>query len=349
MEEKTLPLGNVRTLRAAGKVEELLHEMDQYKWSILGLCEMRWKKSGEIPTGRGGGHRVYFSGKEDKHEQGVGFLVHKDIVKSVIGCRPVSSRLMTVRLRASPFNITIIQVYAPTSSYDDSDVDEFYRELQSLVDQTPKQDILVVQGDWNAKVGEDAQEDWGEVCGPSCNPETNDRGLKLLDFATYNNLVLANTLGNHKPSRRWTWHSPDGTHHNQIDYILVKKRFRSGIKTARTRTFPGADVGSDHDMVMVTFQTRLRNSRKPTQPRIRFDLEKLNDPTVMSAFQATIGGRFAPLATLVDEDADLDSMVIHFNKAVTDTAAELLGRQRRKRKPWVTPEILDLCDQRRAL
>ena len=102
-------------------------------------------------------------------------------------------------------------------------------------------------------------------------------------------------------------------------------------------------------MVMETFQTRLKNSRKPTQPRIRFDLEKLNDLTVMSVFQATIGGRFAPLATLVEEGADLDSMVTHFNKAVTDTAAELLGQQRRKRKPWVTPEILDLCDQRRDL
>ena len=139
----------------------------------------------------------------------------------------------------------------------------------------------------------DAQGDWGEVCGPSCNPEINDRGLKLLDFATYNNLVLANTLGNHKPSGRWTWHSPDGTHHNQIYHTLVKKRFRYGIKTARTRTFPGADVGSNHDMVMMTFQTRLKNSRKPTQPRIRFDLEKLNDPTVMGAFQAAIGGRIS--------------------------------------------------------
>ena len=68
---------------------------------------------------------MHFSGKEDKHEQGVGFLVHKDIVKSVIGCRPISSRLMTVRLRKSPFNITIIQAYAPTSSYDDSEVGEF--------------------------------------------------------------------------------------------------------------------------------------------------------------------------------------------------------------------------------
>ena len=154
--------------------------------------------------------------------------------------------------------------------------------------------------------------------------------------------MLANTLGNHKPSRRWTWHSPDGTHHNQIDYILVKK-------SARTRTFPGADVGRDHDVVMMSFQTRLKNSWKPTQPRIRFDLEKLNDPTVMSAFQATIAGRFGPLSTLVDEDADLDSMVTHFNKAVTDRAAELLGKQRRKRKPWVTSEILDLCDHRRDL
>ena len=59
----------------------------------------------------------------------VGFLVHKDIVKSVIGCCPVSSRLMAVRLRESPFNVTISQVYASTSSYDDSEVDEFYREL----------------------------------------------------------------------------------------------------------------------------------------------------------------------------------------------------------------------------
>ena len=127
----------------------------------------------------------------------------------------------------------------------------------------------------------------------------------------------------------------------------MKKRFRSGIKTAQTRTFPSADVKSDHDIAMKTFQTHLKNSRKPTQPRIGFDLEKLNNPTVMSAFQATISGRFATVAALVDEDADLDSMVTHFNKAVTDKAAELLGKQCRKGKSWVTPEILDLCDQRR--
>ena len=171
-------------------------------------------------------------------------------------------RLISIRPKAAPFNITIIQVYAPTSGHDDSEVDHFYQQLQETIDKTPKKDILVVQGDWNAKGGKDAQADWGEVCGPYCNVETNERGLRLLEFATFNKLVLTNTLGPHKPSRRWTWHSPDGKHHNQIDYILVKKRFRSGINIHRTRNFPGADIGSDHDLVMMTFQVRLKKTRK---------------------------------------------------------------------------------------
>ena len=139
----------------------------------------------------------------------------------VLGCRPVFSRLISIRLRAAPFIITIIQVFAPTSGHDDSEVDHFYQHHQEIIHQIPKKDILVVQGDWNAKVGKDAQADWGEVCGPYCNVETNERGLKLLEFATFNNLLLTNTLGPHKPSRRWTWQSLDGKQHNQIDNILV--------------------------------------------------------------------------------------------------------------------------------
>ena len=74
---------------------------------------------------------------------------HRDIVNTVMGCRPVSSRLITIRLRAVPFNITIVQAYAPASDYDDNEIEEFYDQLQSVIDQTPKKDILVVQGDWN--------------------------------------------------------------------------------------------------------------------------------------------------------------------------------------------------------
>ena len=153
-------------------------------------------------------------------------------MNSVIGCRPVSSRLITIRLRAVPFNITIVQAYAPTSDYNDNEIEQFYDQLQNVIDQTPKEDILVVQGDWNAKMGKDACGNWQGICWLFCNDDTNERGLRLLEFATFNNFVLANTFGHHKASRGWTWHSLNGHHNNQIDYILVRKRFRSGVNIA---------------------------------------------------------------------------------------------------------------------
>ena len=131
--------------------------------------------------------------------------------------------VISICLRAAPFNITIIQIYAPTSSNDDSEVDHFYHQLQETIHKTPKKDILVVQGDWNAKVGKDVQADWGDVCEPYCNVETNERGLRLpelatltslvllLELATLNSLVLTNSLVPHKPSRRWTWQAQMGT------------------------------------------------------------------------------------------------------------------------------------------
>ena len=82
------------------------------------------------------------------------------------------------------------------------------------------------------------------------------------EFATFNDLVLENTFGHHKASRRWTWHSPNGPHHNQIDYILVRKRFRSGVNIATTRSFAGADIGSDHGLLMMTFRLRLKKNQQ---------------------------------------------------------------------------------------
>ena len=176
------------------------------------------------------GHKLYFNGKEDRHENGVGFLVHKD-----------TSRLITIRLRATPFNITVVQAYAPTTDYDDEKIEGFYEQLQEVLDQIPKKDILIVQGDWNAKVGKDACKNWKHTCVLYSNNETNERGLRLLEFASLNNLKLANTFGPHKASRRWTWHSPNGKHHNQIDYVMVKRRFQTNVNIAKTRSFLSDD------------------------------------------------------------------------------------------------------------
>ena len=126
-ENITIGTWNVRTLNATGKVKELTYEMTRYNWHVIGLCEVRWKDFGETTTEEG--HKIYYSGEENKQEHGVGFLIHKTIVGSVLGCRPISSRFISLRLRASPFNITIVQVYAPTTSYDDNKVETFYDQL----------------------------------------------------------------------------------------------------------------------------------------------------------------------------------------------------------------------------
>jgi hypothetical protein len=113
--------------------------------------------------------------------------------------------------------------------------------------------------------------------------------------------------------------------------------------------FPGADVGSDHELVMMTFALRLKKNKK-RENRIKFDVDKLNDPNILTTFQANIGGRFAPLLVL-DNDQDLtpDDLVENFNETRSEEASKLLGRPRVKKKKWMTDEIFSLCDQRRSL
>ena len=140
----TTGTSNVRALSGAGKVEELTHEMKRYRWNILGLCEVRWKIFGETSTTED--HKLFFSSHDDRHEHGVRFSIYKDTLNAIMGCRPVSSRLITICLKALPFNITIIQAYAPTD-FDDDDIEDFYDQLQEALDHTSKKDVLVVQGD----------------------------------------------------------------------------------------------------------------------------------------------------------------------------------------------------------
>ena len=197
-------------------------------------------------------------------------------------------------------------------------------------------------------MGRDACGKWQGICGPSCNDDTNETGLRLLEFATFHDLVLENTFGHQKASRRWTWHSPNGQHHSQIDYILVRKRFRSGVKGARTRSFPGADIGSDHDLLMMTFHLCLKRTSKPKKKKkkknttLKFHLEKLKNLNLLETFQAMIGGEFLPLTFMSKEDTDLDSMITTFNTAGIETASEILGkhRQKKKKKPGSLQKFL---------
>ena len=115
--------------------------------------------------------------------------------------------MISVRLQGKPLNITVIQVYAPTSKAEEAELERFYEDLQ---------DLFII-GDWNAKVG--SQETPG-VTGKFGLGMWNEAGQRLIEFCQENALVIANTLFQQHKRRLYTWISPDGQHRNQIDYIL---------------------------------------------------------------------------------------------------------------------------------
>ena len=124
-----------------------------------------------------------------------------------------------------PFNITVIQAYAPTSNAEEAEVEWFYEDLQGLLDLTPPKNVLFIIGDWNAKVG--SQETPG-VTGKF--GIWNEAGQRLIEFCQENPLVIAHTLFQQNKRRLYTRTSPDGQYRNQIDYILCSQRWRSSIQ-----------------------------------------------------------------------------------------------------------------------
>ena len=112
----------------------------------------------------------------------------------------------------------------------------------------------------------------------------------------------------------------------------MRKRFRSGANSARTRSFPAAHIGSDHDLLMMAFHLRLKRTSNPNHARLKFDLEKLKYINVLETSQAMIGGEIAPLTIMNNEDTDRDSVITTFNTAVTETVSKSLGKHRQKNK-----------------
>ena len=132
-----------------------------------------------------------------------------------------NNRMISVHFQGKPFNITVIQVYAPTSNAEEADVEWFYEDLQDLLELTPKKDVLFIRGDLNAKIG--SQETPG-VTGKFGLGVQNEAGQRVIEFCQENALVIANTLFQENKRRLYTWISPDGRHRNQIDYILCSQR-----------------------------------------------------------------------------------------------------------------------------
>ena len=116
--------------------------------NILGISELKWTGMGEFNSDD---HCIYYCGQESLRRNGVAIMVNKRVQNAVFECNLKNDRMISVRFQGKPFNIMIIQDYAPTSNAEEADVERFYEDLQDFLELTPKKDVLFMIGDWNAK------------------------------------------------------------------------------------------------------------------------------------------------------------------------------------------------------
>ena len=171
---------------------------------ILGISELKWTGMGKFNSDD---HYIYYCRQESLRRNRVAIIVNNRVRNAVLGRNIKNDRMISVRLQDKPFNITVIQVYAPTSNAEEAEVE--WLDLQDLSELTPKKDVLFIKGDWNAKVG--SQETPG-LTGKFGLGMRNEAGQRLIEFCQENALVIANTLFQQHKRRLYTWTSPDGQH-----------------------------------------------------------------------------------------------------------------------------------------
>ena len=144
---------NIRTMRTEADLIALLEELSSIKWDVVGLCEVR--RLGEEQKIINDGHVLYWRGKSQgsKQELGVGFLIHKSLEKNIIEFYSVSERVASVTIKLNNrYNLKIIQVYAPTCSHSDEEIESFYEDVH-LASERIKTNFTIIMGDFNAKIG----------------------------------------------------------------------------------------------------------------------------------------------------------------------------------------------------
>uniref|UniRef100_W5MW18 Uncharacterized protein n=1 Tax=Lepisosteus oculatus TaxID=7918 RepID=W5MW18_LEPOC len=214
-------------------------------------------------------------------------------------------------------NVTVLQVYAPTTDAPEDESECFYAKIEEALEQVPKKDIIYIMGNFNAKVG--SQEEANTI-GQSGLGERNKAGDCLVKFCHENHLRVSNTWFMQPKCRLYTWTAPNGPHRNQIDYILCSQRWKSSVLAIKT--FPGVDCGSDHELLVATIKEKFCNIKN----------------ILLVSYAVAVKNRFELLG---NEDKQPDELWQEFQSTIIKTAQEhLTYKKLKKRSNWLSAETI---------
>lgn len=238
---------------------------------------------------------------------------------------------MMVKLASKHQDTNIIQIYAPTTDSSDEEIDAMYNNIEQALKQCKSGDNTIIQGDFNAKLGKERFED---IIGPHGLGTRNERGDLLAEWTKVNDNIVGNTWFKQPERRIWTWKSPDNITKNQIDYILVRKRFRNALITCKT--YPSADCNTDHNLLLAKVKVRLKKQKK-NKPVTKVNVLLLkNDEELKNRYSIEVKNKFAAL----QEDQTIEEEWQNMKKILVETSEEIIPKNNsRANQKWMTRAV----------
>ena len=263
-------------------------------------------------------------------------MLAKRAQEALIEWKPISPRIILARFRSKTRNVTFINCYAPTNVAEVDTKADFYDELQKTLDGRTRRDTLIVTGDFNAKIGKD-NTGRERIMGREGLGTMNENGEMFVDFCVFNDLVIGGSVFQHKDIHKATWVSPDHHTVNQIDHITIDKKFRRSLQDTRVRR--GADVASDHHLVVGRVRLKLKKCLPPgSKAGRKFNTIYLNDRALKSTFKLTLSNRFQALENC--EDDPMETLWETTKQAWKSTYEGVLGKRSRTQKEWLTADTM---------
>ena len=336
---RALVLGswNVRTLLDGGNRPErrtalVAMELRRFGIDIAALSETRFAGCGSLREDTSG-YTFYWSGlpEDQRRQRGVGFAVSDRINKQIVNPPTIySERLIKIRLILNKKqHATLLSVYAPTMDSSEEEKNTFYGSLEKAIQMTPRADRLFILGDFNARVGKDADL-WPGVLGRFGIGKTNTNGDRLLHLCATQSLHITNTNFNLPEKSIATWTHPRSGHEHLLDYVIVRQRDAGEV--CITKAMRGADCNTDHNLLRSKIRLTFRPQRLQQSHSLlrRFNIQKLRDPSINSQFKQKVSDAISNDITDLSVNATWESL-----KSILSTvSAEVLDFEKRRIPDW---------------